>query len=302
MPKAIVFEEFTHVCPTGNGWVVGLEDWGYEVYKLSSHQYRLQELDEFIDLIIVHNLDPQKAEDIKHIKNSYPKTKIAVLGEGYIPLCDEMANYVDLWLSLCKTDKKNEKEFTSRNMPFGYIQLASHPRLINICTAPEANKEFDISFIGTFAHGYRNEDKFLYPLMEKYKGCYAGFSYKGNRFNLFPYNQIPVIYSKTKINLNFHYPFNTGPDRIDLAGRTFDIAMSGNFQLSDHWLAKEYFGDSIGFGTSDDWEDKVKYYLSHESERTRMAQKSYEICLREHTYTQRIKSMLSLLKIPVKNY
>ena len=296
MPKAVVFEEFTHVCPTGNGWILGLEDCGFDVYKLSSREYRLQQLDEFIDLIIVHGIDEIKIEDIKSVKSSYPKSKIVVF-DGYHPLCDQVADQVDMWMTLCKVDRSNEKEFVSRNMPFGSIELASHPRLVPFVTRLEKDKPFDISFIGTFAHGYRSEDKYLYPLIGKYKGAFAGFSYNGDSYPFFHFSQVPHIYAKTKVNLSFHYHYNFGPERIDLGGRCFDIPMSGNFQLCDHWLAEEYFHGKVPVASADDWEDKLQFYLKNESLRHKYAIKSYEICLAEHTYTHRVKKMLNYLKM-----
>jgi hypothetical protein len=297
MSKAVIYEEFTHICPTGNGWVVGLEDCGYDVFPLSSTKYKLRQLDEFIDLIIIHGIDFEKANDIKEIKTFYPKTKICVLIDHYEDLYGEIEKYVDIWLTLCKVNIQLEKEFTNRNMKFGSVELASHPRMMKFYTELEPNKEFDISFIGTFGHGYRGQNEYLFPLIPKYKGIYAGFSFNGINYPYFPYSEVPHIYGRTKVNLNFHYPYNFGPDRIDLGGRTFDIAMSGNFQMCDHFLAGEYFKGSIPIVPKEEWEDQLKFYLKNESIRSKLAMKSYQICMAEHTYTHRIKKLLKMINL-----
>jgi spore maturation protein CgeB len=42
--------------------------------------------------------------------------------------------------------------------------------------------------------------------------------------------------------------------------------------------------------------DKIKYYLAHDTERTRIAAAARERALREHTWAKRIERMVMLMR------
>ncbi len=98
------------------------------------------------------------------------------------------------------------------------------------------------------------------------------------------------IYSVTKIALNLQ------PDMI--AGgnlRTFEIPACGAFQLIDK-LNPKYFTDGediVVYSSLKDLKQKIRYYLSHKKEREEIALKGYKRVLKQHTYQNRFKTLLS---------
>ncbi|MDE1971514.1 MAG: glycosyltransferase family 1 protein, partial [Patescibacteria group bacterium] len=44
--------------------------------------------------------------------------------------------------------------------------------------------------------------------------------------------------------------------------------------------------------------EKARYYLTHESERARIARAGYERTLREHTYEKRFQELFRAMKLP----
>ena len=83
---------------------------------------------------------------------------------------------------------------------------------------------------------------------------------------------------------------------MDLNGRLFDIALSGNFQLCDHPFVKDIFEGSVVVGTKENWMDLIHYYKNNEEKRERLAQISRDIVLKYHTWDKRMVLVLDILK------
>ena len=64
----------------------------------------------------------------------------------------------------------------------------------------ETPKTYDVSFIGNFAHGYREEDIYLDPVIKLYpNGVYSGFY---EHPHLAP-DQLNIVYKLTRVKFNF---------------------------------------------------------------------------------------------------
>jgi spore maturation protein CgeB len=76
--------------------------------------------------------------------------------------------------------------------------------------------------------------------------------------------------------------------------RTFDIALTGTFQVSEKvYLSNKLFGDLIGFYDDDtDFARVVDYYLAHDVEREEKGVKSRAIAL-QWTYAEDAKRVLA---------
>lgn len=293
--KAIVYEGFQHFVPTGEGWAKGLEDLGFTVYRLPNHSYGLDEVDEEVDLVIVHDVNERVANGIHSYKSTFPLSKIAVLTSTYENCYNNLQKDVDLWFNLSIRNTYLSKVFGDKGMKFVPISLASHK---DYSFPMNLKRTFDVSFIGQIGsqgHGYRNEDQYLFPVIEKgYNGIYGGF--KG--FAPIHHSKLNEVYNKTKVNLNFHYSnqkveSETDPmSRIEFNGRVFEIAMSGNFQISDHPFISEIFEDSIPYVTPEKWIDTIDYYLENELERNKLARDAYYIAMNKHTYACRATQIL----------
>ena len=110
------------------------------------------------------------------------------------------------------------------------------------------------------------------------------------------------LYASAKISVNFHErePDNSQPHHI-VNQRTFKIAACGGFQLIDpvKGLPKYFNSDEIvtaGF-SSEEWVQKVEYYLTHEAERKAIQERATARALREHMAPNRVDLMEKLLGI-----
>lgn len=293
--KAIVYEAFQHFIPTGEGWAKGLEALGWEVYRLPSVEYSITDVDGPVDLLIVHDVNVKVASDLIEYKRENPSVKVGVLCSSFEPCFNHLQPYVDLWFNLSIQNNYLAQKFGEKGMKFRSVQLAAHPDRSFPVKFP---KEFDVSFfgqIGSQGHGYRGEDKYLNPFLnQKYKGAFGGFP----PFAPVAHKALNQIYNATKVNLNFHYSNQkvespTDPlSRIELNGRVFEIALSGNFQISDHPRIKEFFGDTVPYVEQDKWVEMVDYFIKNNDEREFLAKDAREVALKLHTYSCRAKQIL----------
>ncbi len=96
------------------------------------------------------------------------------------------------------------------------------------------------------------------------------------------------LYQRAKIGLNVHNrgAFGVGNYRL------FDMPGNGIMQVSDGGeYLNEFFkvGDEIvGYQSADDLIDKLRYYLEHDEERSRIARNGYRRVLRNHRMCQRM--------------
>lgn len=107
------------------------------------------------------------------------------------------------------------------------------------------------------------------------------------------------ILSSTKVSLNVHGDFMRYGGNM----RLFEAASVGAFQIVDNRPGiHEWFtvGDHlVMFDDIQDLQDKVAYYLAHDTERQAIADAAREHVLQHHTYEQRIQHLESVL-FPVK--
>jgi spore maturation protein CgeB len=105
----------------------------------------------------------------------------------------------------------------------------------------------------------------------------------------------PFVYNRAKINLNISLrSIHTG---VPL--RCFEIIASQGLLLSNYQAGfEDVFKDGyeyVPFENRDDLIDKIDYLLAHEDEREAIAKNGSQRLIKDHTYDQRIKEMLSYL-------
>ncbi len=109
------------------------------------------------------------------------------------------------------------------------------------------------------------------------------------------YEQMPLVFAGSAINLNITMrSITTG---IPL--RALDILACGGFLISNYQeeLA-EFFADGeelVLFTSEEDLKEKCRFYMRHETERRRIAQRGYEKVKRDFSYKERIAFMLDEL-------
>jgi spore maturation protein CgeB len=109
------------------------------------------------------------------------------------------------------------------------------------------------------------------------------------------------IFNATKVNINLHSSIQaqqlvTGGDFIN--PRTFEVAACGAFQLVDRrsLMAEAFAEEELAiFESMEDFRDKVAHFLAHPAERDAYAQRGQARVLREHTYAQRMSTLLGFV-------
>jgi len=107
------------------------------------------------------------------------------------------------------------------------------------------------------------------------------------------------MYSRSRINLGFSScggTHQTGERVLQVRLRDFEVPMSGGFYMVEQMEELEEFyriGEEIVcYSDPEDMVDKIRYYLSHDSERERIRRAGYERCLRDHTWQKRLGTAL----------
>jgi len=173
-----------------------------------------------------------------------------------------------------------------------YLGMAANPDQLY---PNKIEKVYDLGFIGRH-YGERaywldriskfcakNNLKFKFPLSH------------GEKMFL-SQNQINNAYNSTKINLSFA-PKEPVGRIVNL--RTYEICMSGNFQLMQYTpCVEEIFEldkEIVCWKNKDDLFEKILYYLENEDEREKIAKKGYKRAIENYTWTKRFEKVSSIL-------
>lgn len=110
------------------------------------------------------------------------------------------------------------------------------------------------------------------------------------------WSQMPKVFRASKINLNMTIP----NIKSGIPLRVWDILGSGGFLLTNYQAEIPYYfeegKDLVCFDGIEDMRDKVRYYLSHEEERAKIARSGYEKVKEHHTYVDRLSKILKIVK------
>lgn len=188
-----------------------------------------------------------------------------------------------------------------------YLPLAADPNVHSpMDLEPEAREELssDVSFVGA---GYYNRTQFFLGLLD------FDFKIWGTEWNLYTAlgglvqrggaristEECVKIFNACPINVNLHsstYHRGVPPDGDFVNPRTFELAAAGAFQLADERAELpalfEPGREIITFRDIDDLRAKIRYYLDRPDERRVVAEAARARTLRDHTYTERMASML----------
>ena len=103
------------------------------------------------------------------------------------------------------------------------------------------------------------------------------------------------LFSRSKINLGFSSCGEThvsGERIVQVRLRDFEVPMSGGFYMVEYLEELEEFfrigKEIVCYNGPDDLADKIKYYLSHDSEREAIRRAGHERCLRDHSWQKRL--------------
>lgn len=294
--KIAVFDTDNHPTPIFKEWGYGFIDLGHEVdfYPTEHHSIR-SAATHMYDLIVY--VGGMNLQDFEFVKNHNPKVKIVCSTDCLQPFHSQFIGLIDFFITTQHRCPDLIKQFNEIGFQMYHVPLAGNNHLFQPI---DCDIKYDACFIGTLAHGYREEDKYLYPYVEKGNFYLAGMTYKNYGIPFLPYNQSNTIRNQSKININFHYDYqrdNEGypKDRVDLNQSVYNIALAGAFQLCDHPLVLSLFEGSIVTANWQEWPELFEYYLNNDEERTKLASKSYEIAIKNHTWKARMQEFLQIL-------
>lgn len=250
------------------GWKEGLEDCGFSTVAVSKNYGNMPRSVNKVDLWIVENPDET---DIQWFSGDNWDGKLVCIVNEYKELYKNFPR-VDLWIERCFYDKVTEEQFSG--FPFHYCPEATQESLVPFYT--ELNRPFDVS------------------IDEKQDVKLGDVGFNTVEIPEFSSFKPEEFYGQTKVNYN-HIP--VGINCVYLNQKAFDIPMSGNFELCNIPQVMDIFEGKVGYTSVDQRIDKIKYYIDHEEERTRMAIKAYEVVIAKHTYTYRMRDMLKKLQL-----
>ncbi|WP_319584812.1 glycosyltransferase [uncultured Pseudodesulfovibrio sp.] len=187
-----------------------------------------------------------------------------------------------------------------------YLPLAAQPDFHRpMELGPVERRKFgsEISFMGA---GYPNRRKAFHELVN-FDFKVWGTEWEGDHV-LEPLLQLKgarvtpeecvKIFNATAINLNLHSSIQA--DELVTFGdfvnpRTFELAACGSFQLVDkRTLMNEAFAEDelATFTSIDELIEKIEYFSSRPEERQAYADRARARVLKDHTYAQRMRSLL----------
>lgn len=198
-----------------------------------------------------------------------------------------------------------------------YLPLGVHPGMYYPRrTAPRY--EYDVVFIGN-AFFNRTElfDKLAPYLRSKRTFIAGGFWERLQTYGelagcihsgFIPPEETANYYSSAKLVINIHRPWEGGQDNrnafqipsLSINPRTYEISACGTMQLTDvrEDLTRYYRPgyDLETFGTAEELQSKIEYYLTHDKERRLFALRGLRTTLRRHTFKARLPELLDLLQ------
>lgn len=290
--------------PIFKEWSYGLVDLGYNIVYFPLEQYNINSwhLAKIKpDLVLVHqNIKPEHINYFLDFKKKNPECKIVALFDYEYTAYKDLLNVIDFYVTLQIKSKLMHDKVESCGFKLYDFMLAGNDKFFK---PKDINKKYDICWIGYLFHGYRGEDKFLYPLLDndKYKCFLGGIKYKNYNTGHVPYENMSDIRSSSKININFHVPYQKPDQGVDnnqmsINQTVFNIPLTKSFQLCDHPFVYELFGDSVVLGNESNWLALVDKYLNDEKERNKLAEKSYNIAIQKHTWKVRMLEFCKLFE------
>jgi len=197
------------------------------------------------------------------------------------------------------------EKFRKMGIKSEYLKLAFEPSILK--RVSKSKKQYDVTHIGGYGpiHNERNEisekvaqkikiDFWGYGIENLKKGSPILKNYYGESWGIDMYN---ILYN-SKITLTKHITKVAGNYANN--ARLYEATGCGTLLLVDKKdNLNEIFEvgrEVVAYKNSEDLINKIKYYLTHESEREKIAKAGQARTLREHTYEKRINELLNILE------
>lgn len=272
-------------------------DWADGIHlpftKIGFHSHWLEEileqqiLDYKPDIIYCQALGVPGNVFLRKIKR---KMKVKIIGQVASPVSFEKGT-LDVFDLILSSFPHFVARFKKIGINSAYFKIGFEEAILT--KLKKGNKQYPVSFVGGFSRQHNNEivfdvatDIWGYGRVPKSK------KYHGEAWGADMYN---ILYN-SKITLNRH---------IDAAEnhannmRLYEATGVGTMLITDYKsdLNKLFIpGKEVEtYKTKEELEEKMKYYLSHDKEREKIAKAGQKRTLKDHTYRKRMKELVQIL-------
>lgn len=197
-------------------------------------------------------------------------------------------------------------------LPFGVDTSFFYPR------PTHEEFEFEVAYVGNDIKGKSASTRYLLPAADFNFGLYGNWKRphakfrRWKNFDLFnptyrvvferlskgriPQEDVPILYSSAKINLNCTIESCIEWDVITL--RTLEVLACGGFLITDEVpSARKLMSDCMVFTTGGkDLSDKIGYFLAHPEERSKISQNGYRYVTTHGSIDARALELHNFLK------
>ena len=210
--------------------------------------------------------------------------------------------------------------FTGIFLPFGVDTGFFYPRPF------DRRFDYEVSYIGNDIKGLDRTSRYLLPAADFHFGLYGNWRIRKAKKSFWkilfggslsrrqpeipeykklfsrlskgkiPQEEVPVLYSSSKINLNC-----TAQDCVDwdvITLRTFEVLACKGFLITDKTaIAETILKDGAVFTEGgEDLSDKIRYYIDHEKERDEIAGAGYEYVVKNASIDSRMRELFEYLQ------
>ena len=254
--------------------------------------YTTAEVDIVIHLKGLYNYTPTKSS----------QNILWIISHPELVTIEELKGF-DLVFCASKLFSRKIRDFSQT--PVFYLPQASDPNIFKPVHQP--HKDIDLLFVGNNYEaqkgGCRKIIADLLNTSKKFNLAVVGQQWQGfideNRVlcEFIKPEQLPLLYSRAKIVLNDHHPDMKREGFIN--NRTFDLAFSNVFQISDHVEGLAELS-VITYHTVEDLQNKIEYYLENKYEREMFAFASHMKC-ETFTFENRAKEILKQINANIRS-
>ncbi|MFC1989901.1 glycosyltransferase [Chloroflexota bacterium] len=231
------------------------------------------------DAIVIVNwlLSPLRLETLKLLKEGLQIPAVVIWGDSvnHMEEAEALLPYVDLSIMIDSTTAYLQKT----HQPEKYLPMWT-PEDPRIFYNPNMPRDITVSFLGTMAE---HSDR-LAGIAELRSAGIEVYQAGGQRENRLPVEEYARVYMRSKIAVDFCCHTNLAPQ---LKGRVFEATLCGAMLLESEnpeiaaWF--EPMVDYVPFRDEKDLVEKARYYLSHDSERIKIASRGYHKAKEKYT-------------------
>lgn len=220
-----------------------------------------------------------------------------------------------MFISQHLTELHNNDGYSGIYLPFGVDTNLFSPRNHN------PKFDFEISYVGNDIKGEERTTRYLMPATKYYFGLFGNWAIPQlpiiERLNFLkqkkkvpeyrkvlatiskgkiPQEEVPTLYSSSKINLNFSHQDCVDWDITTL--RTFEVLACKGFLISDVVpnAKKDLVGCMVFTDGNEDLTQKISYYLEHNDERKKIAETGYNYVISNCTMESRVITLMGYIQ------